>query len=70
MSRDDRHTEISEATRQAEEQEARSGHGADRPPSSEEEAALAGESVDPSVRQYYEDMVARGVAEKGEGRIP
>ncbi len=70
MSPDDRHTNVSEATRQAEEQEAQRGHGADRPATPDEEAALDAESVDQDVRDHYEDMAARGVAEKGEGRIP
>jgi hypothetical protein len=70
MSPDDRHTEVSEATRQAEAQEARSAHNADRPASPDEGTALNEESVDQDVREHYEDMAARGVAEKGEGRIP
>lgn len=70
MGQDDQFANISESTRQEEEKEAQSAHRADRSPTSDEEEVLSDEEVDDDVRSHYEEMTARGVEEKGEGRIP
>jgi hypothetical protein len=62
--------EVSEATREAEDREARTPHLADRPVTSEEEEVLDEEAVDEDVREHYREMTARGAQAKGEGRIP
>jgi hypothetical protein len=62
--------EVSEATRRAEDEEARSAHEADHPATPDEEASLDDEAVDPEVREHYREMTALGANEKGEGRIP
>jgi hypothetical protein len=58
-------------TRAAEEDEAQRAAGADRMPT-QEEARLAEKhgEVDESVAEHEEEMMERGVEEKGEGRIP
>jgi hypothetical protein len=77
MTRDDQHGapddqrgKVTEATRRADEQAVQSSHRADRPASPEEQSVLEDEPVDQDVREHYEEMAERGVAEKGEGRIP
>ena len=67
---EDQRGAVSEATRSAEGEEAHSAHDADRPASPEEESAVDDERVDEEVREHYEDMLARGTKQKGEGRIP
>jgi hypothetical protein len=61
---------VSEATRDAEEREARTPHVADRPVTSDEEQVLDEGEVDEDVREHYREMTARGAEAKGEGRIP
>ncbi len=67
----DRPTQPSDETRAAEEEEAQQHAGADRLPT-EEEARLAEKhgEVDESVTEHEEEMMERGVEQKGEGRIP
>jgi hypothetical protein len=62
------HTQVSDATRQAESEEAQARHGGG-PETSEEEATPARE-VDQEVRASYREMVELGAEEAGEGRIP
>ncbi len=62
---------VSDATRDAETEEARTEGGADRPPTEEEER-LAEESareVDPSVAEHHDEMNKIGAQVEGEGRI-
>lgn len=66
----DEHTEVSSATRQAEAEEAKAPHHADRPPTPEEEDAVDGREVDPEVAEHYREMTELGAADVGEGRIP
>jgi len=64
------HTEISDATRQAEAEESQAPHVADRPATPEEDAAPDEAEVDEDVRAHYREMVELGAQEGGEGRIP
>ena len=66
---DNSHTEPTQATQQAEEEEARAEHVADRPPTAEEEKA-APDTLDPGVAESYQEMAERGANVKGEGQIP
>ena len=59
---------LSDATIDAEEEEARSPHTADRAPTPEEDAK-APTSVDPSVAEHYEEANRTGAQVKGEGQI-
>jgi hypothetical protein len=65
----DEHTDISDATRQAERDEAGAAHAPDRPPTPEEEADAGEGKVDPDVRAHEEEMMKRGAEVKGEGEI-
>ncbi len=63
-------SEVTEAT-QAETEEARSPHRADRAATPEEEEEAVGDrTVDADVRAHEKDMAQRGANEKGEGRLP
>lgn len=44
------------------------GHGADRPPTPEEEAAAERNELDPDVATSYKDAIERGAAQEGEGK--
>ncbi len=61
-------TDPDDATTEADEADAQASHGADRPPTAEEEAA-APESVDPKVAEAHKEANERGAAVKGEGEI-
>ena len=61
--------EVSESTRAAEADEARSSHDADRPPTPEEESLAEEETVEEGVGEHFRDMAERGANEPGEGRI-
>jgi hypothetical protein len=64
------HTEVTEATRRAEAEEARVRHGADRPATSTEDDAIDEHDVGEDVRTHYREMTDLGAHEVGEGRIP
>jgi hypothetical protein len=64
------HTEISDATRQAESEESQTRHVANRPVTPEEDAAMDEPEVNEDVRTHYREMVELGAQEVGEGRIP
>ncbi len=66
----DERTGVSEATRQAEAEEAEASHEAGRPPTPEEAAEVDGREVDPDVRAHYREMTELGAEDQGEGRIP
>lgn len=66
----DARTRPDATTREAERAEASRTAGADRAPTPEEERLAEGNSLDDDVKAHEEDMLARGVAQKGEGRIP
>ncbi|HTT86068.1 MAG TPA: hypothetical protein VMF60_01765 [Acidimicrobiales bacterium] len=68
MARD--HTEVSDATRQAEREASAAAPEPDRAPTSEEEAVADDLSVDPDVREHYEEMAELGADTEGEGRVP
>ena len=70
METDDTRGEVTEATRQAEAEEASSPHQADRPATQEEEGALTKDAPSESTREHYKEMAERGANEQGEGRIP
>ncbi len=63
-------TEVSEATRKAETEEAQARHEADRLATDEEEKSSEDRSVGPDVRAHYQEMTELGAEEVGEGRIP
>jgi len=62
-------TDPSDATVSAEEQEARSGHGADSPPTAEEDAKAPEGPVSRSVADAEKAAAERGANVKGEGQI-
>jgi hypothetical protein len=64
------HSEVTDATRQAEAEEARAPHVADRPATAEEEELAGDEGVDDDVRTHYREMTELGADDPGEGRIP
>jgi len=66
----DDHTEVSDATREAEREESEAPHRADRPPTPDEESVADSRSVDPEVKEHYEEMMETGAEVEGEGRIP
>jgi hypothetical protein len=66
----DEHTEVSEATRDAEAHEAQVGAVAGPPATPDEEEAVDDRRVDPAVRAHYREMTELGADERGEGRIP
>ena len=59
---------LSDATVEAEEEEARSGHDADRAPTPEEDAS-APTHVDPSVAEHFAEANRTGAHVQGEGQI-
>jgi hypothetical protein len=66
----DERSDVTDATRQAEAEEARAPHVADRPGTPEEEALAGDEGVDDDVRTHYREMTELGANDPGEGRIP
>jgi hypothetical protein len=64
------HSQVTNATRQAEAEEARAPHVADSPASAEEEELAGDGIVDDEVRAHYREMTELGANEPGEGRIP
>ena len=66
----DERTDVTDATRRAEREEAAAPHNPDRPPTEEEEADADSLTLDPDVREHYEEMIERGAVVKGEGQIP
>jgi hypothetical protein len=61
--------EVQEATEVEELLEAAAAHTADRPPTSEEEAAAEGNTLDPGVAERAREMGKIGADVKGEGTI-
>lgn len=57
------------ATVAAEEAEAASGHGADRPPTEDEERRAEAQTSDASVGEHIDEMNRIGAEVKGEGEI-
>jgi len=64
------HTRPDSETREAERDEARAAHDADREPTPEEENAADELELDPEVAENYEEATERGAKQEGEGRIP
>ena len=60
---------VQAATRDEEEREAAAPHTADRPPTSEEEAAAETNTLDPAVAGHEREMGKLGAEVKGEGQI-
>jgi hypothetical protein len=67
---DEDRSQVTESTREAEAEEARAPHVADRAPTPAEEEAAKDLEVDPDVRAHYQEMTELGANEVGEGRIP
>ena len=63
-------TNPSRETRDAEQEEARAPHTADRPPTGEEAELAEREPLDPDVAEHERDMTERGAHQQGEGRLP
>jgi hypothetical protein len=61
--------EVTDATREAEAEEARAPHVADRPATAEEEELAGDRGVDDDVRTHYREMTELGANDPGEGRI-
>lgn len=70
MTADNETTNVTDATRDAEEREAARPHIADRAASQDEADALDGEGVDDDVRRHHKEMDERGAHVEGEGQIP
>ena len=64
------HTRPSDATREAEREDATTKSHADREPTADEEKLAEGTKPDPAVAEHYEEMAERGANQKGEGRLP
>lgn len=62
-------TDLDDATRQADEEDARAAHRADRMPTPEEERRADELELDPDVAEAYEEAIERGANVKGEGAI-
>jgi hypothetical protein len=62
-------TDLDDATRQVDEQDARAEHRADRMPTPEEERRADELELDPDVAQAYDEAIERGANVKGEGQI-
>ncbi len=60
---------VDETTRTEELLEAAASHTADRPPTSEEEAAAESNTLDPEVADHEREMGKIGAEVKGEGQI-
>jgi hypothetical protein len=60
---------VDEATREAEEEEARAPHEADRLPTEKEEEAAEGVRPDPEVAEHEQEMGRLGAEVRGEGQI-
>jgi len=63
-------SQVSDATREAEAEEAKAPHVADRPATPEEEKSVDGTSVDDEVRSHYEEMTELGANDPGEVASP
>jgi hypothetical protein len=61
---------VTDATKQAEAEEALAPHVADRPAGPEVETAAEDREVDDGVGTHYREMTDIGAREAGEGRIP
>ena len=61
---------VTDATRQAEAEEARVSHVADSAATPEEEESVEERAVDDNVRDHYREMTEIGANEVGEGRVP
>jgi len=66
---DDSDDRLTDATREAEAEEARAAHQADRGPTEDEEEAAEGLRPDPDVAQHEKEMGQIGAEVRGEGRI-
>jgi hypothetical protein len=67
---DDQPTRPSSETRDAERDEADTQAGADRQPTTEEEARADSRPLSPGVSEHEREMAERGAHQKGEGRLP
>ena len=62
---------ITQATKDAERQEANAEHGAPQTPTPEEEAAAERQgSASDETREHYQEMTDKGANQQGEGRLP
>ena len=65
----DERSQVTDATRQAEEEEAHAPHVADQIDGPDDET-VEDREVSDSVRSHYREMTERGANDPGEGRIP
>jgi hypothetical protein len=61
---------VDKATRQVDEEDAKSKHGADRMPTPEEEQRADALELDPKVAEHEKEMMERGANQQGEGKLP
>ena len=61
--------EVQQATKDEEAREAAAAHTADRPPTSDEEAAAEGNTLEPGVAEHEQEMGRIGAEVKGEGEV-
>ena len=61
--------DVEEATKAEEAREAAAAHPADRPPTSEEEAAAEANTLEPGVSEHEREMGKIGAEVKGEGEV-
>jgi hypothetical protein len=64
------HTRPSDATRDAERDDAEVGSHADREPTKDEEERAEKIEADPEVADHEKEMAERGAHQEGEGRLP
>jgi hypothetical protein len=60
---------LDDATRAADEEDARAEHRADRMPTPDEERLAEQQELDPEVAESYKEATERGANVKGEGQI-
>jgi hypothetical protein len=65
----DERSQVSDATREAEAEEAKADHVAGGPTGGGDEETVGDELVDDEVREHYREMTELGAREVGEGRI-
>lgn len=64
------HTRPSDATREAESDDAQVRSHADREPTKDEEEQAEKTEADPEVAEHEREMTERGAHQEGEGRLP
>jgi hypothetical protein len=66
---DTQNEKLTSETHDADAQDAQATHSADRMPTGDEDRLAESQSLDPKVKESYEEANERGAKAKGEGRI-